>query len=382
MRILLAPDSFKGSISAIDLCTAMRKGIHAVDATAIVEAVPMADGGEGTVETLVQATDGELRQAQVSDPLGRPVIAQYGVLGDGRTAVIEMAQASGFALLHANERNPLVTTSRGTGELILHAVRAGFRSFVIGLGGSATNDGGAGMLSALGAKMLDSRGNLLSEGGAALTHLAKIELDELDKEVQQCQFVIASDVTNPLCGEHGASAVFGPQKGATVEMVAYLDAALARYGRMLEQLSGRDISSLPGSGAAGGMGAAFMAVFGVACKPGIEAVLEAVQFDKLLDKADLVITGEGRLDRQTLSGKVIAGICARAARHSVPVIALCGEQSLSGEELEKLGLQAAFSIVPKPCDLDTAMQEAAYWTQQQTEQIMRLAAVFTAKSRR
>lgn len=372
MRIVLAPDSFKGSLSARELCAAMREGIEAVDASAVVEEIPVADGGEGTVDAMVHAAGGERRRCRTSDPLGRPIEAEYGVIGDGRTAVIEMAAASGLPLLKPEERNPLAATSRGTGELIIHAARAGCRRFIIGLGGSATNDGGAGMLAALGVRLLDAAGAPLPEGGAALERLAAIDLSGIDAAVRQSEFVLAGDVTNPLCGPNGASAVFGPQKGATAEMVQRLDRALERYGQALAEATGRDAARLPGSGAAGGMGAALMAVLGADSRPGIEVVLEAVRFESRLTGADLIITGEGKLDRQTLSGKVIAGVCSRAARHGVPVIALCGGMSLSGAEMDRLGLRAAFSIVPGPCELETAMRQAADWARRQTEQIMRL----------
>lgn len=372
MKIVVAPDSFKGSISARDLCTAMRQGIQRVDPAIEIIELPLADGGEGTMENMVFSTNGDIHEYEVSDPLGRPVKASFGVLGDKQTAVIEMAQASGLPLLAERERNPLLATSYGTGELIRHALDRGYRQIIIGLGGSATNDGGTGMLKALGAKFYDRGGALLPDGGAALVELASIDLSEMDPRLIECRFTIASDVTNPLCGPHGASAVFGPQKGATPQMVESLDKGLGCFADIIANQQGIDVRNAPGSGAAGGMGAAFMGFLHAAFKPGIELVMEAIHFDTHIQQAHLLITGEGRLDRQTLSGKVIAGVCKKAKLYRIPVIALCGALELSSKQMDQIGLKAAFSIVPKPCTLDQAMEHAAIWAEQQVEQIMRL----------
>lgn len=375
MKVVVAPDSFKGSISAQDLCASIRSGIEAVVPSAEVVELPMADGGEGTLETLVYATKGRVCEYVVKDPLGRPVKAAYGILGDGQTVIIEMAQASGLTLLQARERNPLVASSFGTGELIRHALQAGYRKFVVGLGGSATNDGGTGMLRALGVTFKNTEGGLVPEGGAGLADLSIIDLSGMDPAVRESSFRLASDVTNLLCGPSGASAVFGPQKGATAEMVRCLDAALNRYGEKLLQLTGTDVRNMPGSGAAGGMGAAFMAVLKAESRSGIDLIIEAADFEAHIQNADLIITGEGRLDLQTLSGKVIAGICRKAGQYQIPVIALCGSTELTSEHMDELGLTAAFSIVPGPCSLEQAMGSTAKWTRTQVEQLMRMFAL-------
>ncbi|MBG9567093.1 glycerate kinase [Brevibacillus agri] len=375
MKIVIAPDSFKGSISARDLCASIRKGILNVDPDVEVIELPLADGGEGTLENMVYSTDGKVCELEVRDPLERPIRASYGVLGDGRTVIIEMAQASGLPLLKEHERNPLIATSFGTGELIRHALDSGYRRFIIGLGGSATNDGGTGMLTALGAKFLNQNGALLPSGGAALEELASIDVSGMDPRLKESSFTIASDVTNPLCGPDGASAIFGPQKGATPDMVQRLDMALNRFGEIILNVKGVDMRQVPGSGAAGGMGAALMAFLQAECKPGIEIVTEAIHFEKHIQNADLIITGEGKLDLQTLSGKVIAGVCRKAKPYGIPTIALCGGMELSSEQMDQIGLKAGFSIVPKPCHLDEAMQNTAVWAQERVEQIMRLLQI-------
>ncbi len=372
MKIVLAPDSFKGSISARDLCSAIRRGIHAVDPDIDVVELPLADGGEGTMENLVHATNGKIVECIVHDPLGRSIQSAYGILGDETTVVIEMAKASGLPLLQTDERNPLVTSSYGTGELISHALDAGYRRFIVGLGGSATNDGGAGMLKALGVRFVDQAGRELSDGGAALAKLALLDASGLDQRIRVSRFTIASDVTNPLCGTDGASAVFGPQKGATPAMVKQLDRALDHFGEQIAALTGNDVRKLPGSGAAGGMGAALLAFLQADFKPGIELVMEAIQFADKLQGADLIITGEGKLDAQTLSGKVIAGVCRQARKHGIATIALCGGMELAAEQMEQIGLLAGFSIVPKPCNLEQAMAQAAVWAEKQAEQLVRL----------
>lgn len=374
MKIVVAPDSFKGSIAARDLCAALRKGILAAMPDAQVIELPLADGGEGTMENMVYATGGTVCEVQASDPLGRPINAAYGVLGDNETVVIEMAQASGLPLLLAVERNPWITTSFGTGQLLQHALDAGYRRFIIGLGGSATNDGGVGMLQAVGVRFYDQEGRLLPDGagGGALAELGSLDRSRLDDRLKESTITIASDVAIPLCGPSGASAVFGPQKGATPGMVSQLDQALRRYGDVIFAELGVDVRDRPGSGAAGGMGAALMAFLEAESKSGIELVMETIGFAKKAGDADLIVTGEGRLDVQTLSGKVIAGVCAQASKLQVPTIALCGGMELTSSQMDVLGLAAAFTIVPKPCDLDEAMAHAAQWASERAEQIMRL----------
>lgn len=372
MKIIVAPDSFKGSISAAQLCRAIKNGILQVFADSNIVELPLADGGEGTMETLVYATGGQTVEVSVQDPLGRPIVASYGVLGDGQTVVIELAQASGLTLLADSEKNPLLTTSYGTGQLIIHALDHGYRRFIIALGGSATNDAGAGLLQALGLVLEDAHGQPLAPGGAALKQLYRLDPTKLDPRLQESTFEVACDVTNPLCGPQGASAVFGPQKGASNEMVHILDEALAHFGEKLEQTIGIQVLDLPGGGAAGGTGVAMHAFLNARMRSGIDMVLELSGWDRHLSEADLVITGEGKLDEQTLSGKVIAGVCRSAQQYDVPVIALCGSLSLSASEINRLGLQAAFSISKGPVSLETAIQHAASWASAQTEQLMRV----------
>ncbi|WP_126425824.1 glycerate kinase [Brevibacillus marinus] len=382
MKIVIAPDSFKGSLSAPQLCAHIRKGVLRACPSASVLEIPLADGGEGTMENIVHATNGTITDVVVRGPLGEPTKAAYGVLGDGQTVVIEMAQASGLPLLKEHEKNPLLATSYGTGELIRHALDAGYRRFIIGLGGSATNDGGAGMLRALGLRFLDSAGRPLAEGGAALAELACIDDAAWDQRISEASFLIASDVTNPLCGPSGASAVFGPQKGATPEMVARLDRALARFAEVVERQTGKAIRDVPGSGAAGGMGAALLAFMGAEMRPGIDLLLETVQFEQRIRDADLIITGEGRLDSQTLAGKVIAGVCRRAGQFAIPTVALCGGMELSAEQCDQLGLVAGFSLVPGPCTLEQAKEHAGVWSEERAEQLMRLVVSLTGASKR
>jgi glycerate kinase len=372
MKLIAAPDSFKGSLDARSLCAAIREGARRANPRAEVVEMPLADGGEGTVENLVYASRGRLVRVTVTGPLGRPVEAAYGILGDGQTAVIEMAQASGLPLVPEAERNPLVTTSRGTGELILHALDAGYRRFIIGLGGSATNDAGAGLLRALGLGLFDAAGRPLADGGGALRELHRVDDSQLDPRLAEACFDVACDVSNPLCGPQGASAVFGPQKGATPEMVRLLDEGLRRFGEETRKVRGIDVLEAPGAGAAGGMGAALLGYLGARMRSGIEMVLEAAGWESQLSGADLIVTGEGRLDGQTLSGKVIAGVCRSAAVRKIPVVALCGSMELSGADMERMGLAAAFPIVKGPCTLEEAFRSTAAWAADTSEQIVRL----------
>ncbi|WP_216830958.1 glycerate kinase [Alkalihalobacterium elongatum] len=371
MKIVLAPDSLKGSISAKDLCRDIGIGVRKVIPDAHLIEVPMADGGEGTLENLIHATDGMIVNVKASDPLGRVIHSAYGVLGDKETAVIEMAQASGLPLLAKSERNPLVTSSFGTGELILHALDQGYRKFIIGLGGSATNDGGVGMLRALGVKFYNKKNELITNDVGSLIDLNKIDLIQLDSRVKKASFVIASDVSNPLCGPNGASFIFGPQKGATPEMVKLLDQCLYQYGRIINQLFSINIHSTPGAGAAGGMGAALIAFLGAKVMSGIKTVMEVTNFNDVIAGADIIITGEGKLDEQTLSGKVISGVCNSAQNHNIPVIALCGSNELTAKQLDELGLAAAFPIVSGPCSVEEAISLVHPLVQNITEQMMR-----------
>jgi glycerate 2-kinase len=379
VKIVVAPDTFKGSISAIDICSAAEEGIRRVIPEAQVIAIPLADGGEGTVENMVFSSYGTLKQQNVRGPLGQQVNAAYGVLGDGQTIVVEMAQASGLTLIPHNERDPLTASTYGTGELIKHALDEGYRKFVIGLGGSATNDGGTGMLKALGMKLLKEDGTALPEGGGHLGVLAYYDDFGLDSRIKESSFTIASDVTNKLCGPQGASAVFGPQKGASPEMVQQLDQALNHFAEIVLKQKGIEMREMEGGGAAGGMGAGLITFLQAEVKSGIEIIMEEIHFEDLIVDADLVITGEGKLDAQTLSGKVIAGVCNAAQKHNAPVIALCGGLELNSAELNELGLLSAFSIVPGPCSLEEAMKKAPDWIMNQTESFMRIIRNYNSK---
>lgn len=322
MKVIIAPDSFKGSLTAEQAAEAMAAGIHDYNPAIEVILSPLADGGEGTVQSLVSATKGRIISTVVQDPLGREIIADYGMLGDEETCVIEIAEASGIMLLKEEERTPLKTSTYGTGELIMYALDAGFRKFIIGLGGSATNDAGVGMLQALGMKFLDAKGAELSPGGEKLSELEKIDATDFDPRIMESYFTIASDVTNPLVGPHGASAVFGPQKGADEEMVMLLDKNLTHFANVVESFTGYSLHDKEGAGAAGGTGGAIQAFFPSEMRRGIDVVLDAISFEEQLKDADVVITGEGKTDGQTLSGKTAYGV-VQAAKEK-PVLLLSG----------------------------------------------------------
>lgn len=324
MKIMVAPDSFKGSLTAMEAAQAIAEGIRELDGGVELVLLPAADGGEGTMNAMVEATGGKLVACQVEDPIGRKVSACYGILGDGKTCVIEIAEASGLPLLNKYERNPLTTSSFGTGELIRHALDAGFRSFIIGLGGSATNDGGAGMLEALGMKLLDRNGALLARGGGALVKLAGLDVSQFDPRIAESTFLIASDVENPLVGVNGASAVFGPQKGASPEIVQQLDGNLRNFADVTEQLTGMALHAKKGAGAAGGAGGAMQAFFEGQMRRGVDVVLEAISFHSHLQTVDVIVTGEGKTDSQTLSGKTPFGIAEAGMKTGKPVILISG----------------------------------------------------------
>ena len=358
MRVVIAPDSFKGSLSAQAAAEAMARGVGAVFPEAELRLVPIADGGEGTVDALVTATAGRFCEARVAGPLGEPVVARWGVLGDGTTAVIEMAAASGLSLVAPGARDPRAAGTRGTGELMRAALDAGLRRLVIGIGGSATNDGGSGMARALGIRFLDVDDRELPEGGAALARLERIDLGGADPRLAGAEILVACDVDNPLTGPRGASAVYGPQKGATPEMVAELDLALARYARVGAIATGREVASIPGAGAAGGLGAGLLLFTQARLQPGVEIVLEATGFDALVEGAALVLTGEGRTDLQTAMGKAPVGVAAVARRHGVPVICLSGGLGAGADEVLARGVDALAGMVPEPMALEDAMRGA------------------------
>ncbi|CAI0834803.1 glycerate kinase [Serratia liquefaciens] len=358
-KVVIAPDSFKESLSALEVAEAIERGFRQIFPQVQYVKLPMADGGEGTVDSMVAATGGEIVTVAVTGPLGQPVQAFYGLLGEGETAVIEMAAASGLHLAPKAQRDPRMTTSYGTGELILAALERGVKTIILGIGGSATNDGGAGMMQALGARLLDENRQALPPGGAALAQLAYIDLSGVDPRLQQVSITAACDVDNPLCGANGASAVFGPQKGATPEMVTQLDAALRHYGTLLEQATGREVINAPGAGAAGGMGAALLGMLNARLRPGIEIVIETLQLEEALRDADLVITGEGRLDSQSIHGKTPIGVARVAKRFGLPVIGIAGSLSKDYQVVHQHGIDAAFSVLDRVVSLEEALAEAA-----------------------
>ncbi|MFC4619433.1 glycerate kinase [Camelliibacillus cellulosilyticus] len=375
MNIILAPDSFKGCLTSVQVCRAMASGIQKVVPKAVITEMPMADGGEGTAASLVAATGGTfVKDVSVMDPLGRPIHASYGVTGNGQTAVIELAAASGLDLLKTSELDPRVTSTFGTGQLIRHALDKGFRSFIICLGGSATNDGGAGLLKALGFRFLDEEGQELAEGGLALNKLHTVDGSQADPRLREADFRIAGDVNNPLIGPTGASAVFGPQKGATPPMVTALDEALRQLADVIEQDYHLSVHNLKGAGAAGGTAAGLIAFLGAKLSSGAALVKQTIGFDERLlsQKPDLVLTGEGKIDVQTNFGKVIAGICHSAQPLNIPVIALTGATSGDLNPLYQAGLTAAFAIADGPLTFVESFEQAEKLIEKQTEQIMRV----------
>ncbi|MGZ6372088.1 MAG: glycerate kinase [Candidatus Limnocylindria bacterium] len=382
MKVVVAPDSYKGSLSAVAVAEAMERGVRSVFPEAAVVKVPIADGGEGTVEALVLATGGRTMETEVHGPLGSPVRACWGALGGGKTAVIEMAAASGLPLVPAEKRDPRVTSTRGTGELIRAALDAGMRHLVIGIGGSATNDGGMGMARALGARFLDAEGQELPEGGGALARLARIDLAGLDARLAETEILVACDVDNPLTGPRGASAVYGPQKGATPEMVRELDAALARYGQIAREATGRDVAALSGAGAAGGLGAGLLYFTRAKLRPGVEIVLEITGFDARVRDADLVITGEGRTDFQTAMGKAPVGVAAAAKRHGVPVVCLSGGLGDGADDVLAKGIDAVASTMPAPMTLGEAVARGAALVEAAAARACRLIKVGKSCARR
>lgn len=356
----------------MEAARAMAQGIENADHDAEVRCLPMADGGEGTARALVDATGGSMHAVPVHDPLGRPVEGHFGLLADGTTAVVETAEASGLALLEAKERNPLIASSYGTGELMLAAVRSGAKRIIVGLGGSATNDAGAGLLQALGVRLLDASGRELPRGGAALAKLALIDMGGLDPRLGETTVIAACDVTNPLVGPNGASAVFGPQKGASAADVALLDKALTRFAIVAERQLGVRVSNWPGGGAAGGIGAALLSFLHASFKPGIDLVIERSGLDEAAQWADVVFTGEGSIDFQTKFGKTPAGVAATAKRHGKPVIAVAGHIGEGIGELHDCGIDAIFGIAPGAASLEELLADAASNVTRTTEQIVRI----------
>lgn len=369
---VLAPDSFKESMTAKEVCIAMEKGLRKVYPEANYVHVPMSDGGEGTVQSLVDASNGTLFTKQVMGPLGQPVEAKFGILGDGFTGAIEMASASGIHLVTKETRNPLITTTYGTGQLILECLDRGMKQIIIGIGGSATNDGGTGMAEALGARFLDKNGDTLPRGGGRLDQLATIDVSGLDQRLNDVRIIVACDVTNPLCGEQGASYVFGPQKGATSEMVTLLDQSLAHYADVVKTELNKDIRDVPGAGAAGGLGAGLLIFTQATLQKGIEIVIDYTKLKEKLQDADFVFTGEGGIDFQTKFGKTPYGVAQAAKGSGKKVIAIAGYIGEGIETLYEAGFDAIFGIVPGASELEKLLAEGPQNVERTCENIARV----------
>ncbi len=378
MKIVIAPDSYKGSIYASDAARAMAEGVRRVLPDAEVVLVPVADGGDGTLETLVETSGGRIITSDVTGPLGETVSAQWGAMGDGVTAVAEMARTSGLALVSLEDRDPLNATTYGLGEVILEALEAGYRRFILGIGGSATNDAGAGMAQALGVRLLDADGAELPPGGAALARLVRIDVSGLDPRAVDAEFDVACDVNNPLTGPEGASAVYGPQKGATPEMIEQLDAALSNFANVVKRDLGADVNGVPGSGAAGGLGGGIMAFLGGRLRPGVDIVLDTVDLASRLDGADLIITGEGCMDFQTVYNKAPIGVARLAGERNIPVIGVSGSLGDGFTDVHEHGISAAVAITQAPMTLDEATDRVAELIASATEQAVRLVRVGAA----
>lgn len=375
MKIVIAPQEFKESLSGIEIARAMQEGVNRVWQDADTVLVPVADGGDGTLQSLVDASNGKVMVAEVEDPLGRPINAEWGALGNGKTAIIEMARSSGLALLSPEERDPVATSTYGVGQLMLVALDAGFKHLIIGIGGSATNDGGAGMAQALGVRFLDSDGSELPRGGGALSNLAKIDISDMDPRIAGTSIDVACDVNNPLCGATGASAIFGPQKGANADTVALLDVALHKYGERISVDLDKDVMDVAGAGAAGGLGAGLMAFTNARLRLGADIVIEALDVEAKLDGASLVIVGEGQTDRSTVFNKAPVAVAQRAKAMGIPVIAISGSLGDGYKETLDCGIDALFSIENCPMTLAEAVSGTASLVADATEQACRAVGI-------
>lgn len=371
-KYVVAPDSFKESMTAKEVCDAMEKGIKEADSAAEVIKVPMADGGEGTVDSLVDATQGQRVIVEVTGPLGNKISAYYGILGNGTTAVIEMAKASGLEIVEKKKRNPMITTTFGTGELIRDALDHNVKEIIIGLGGSSTNDGGSGMAQALGAKLLDQNNHQIPFGGGNLDKLDKIDISNLDSRLQDVKIILASDVTNPLIGKDGASRVFGPQKGATPEMVEKLENNLQHYAKIVKRDLNKEVALVSGAGAAGGLGAGLMAFTTCEMRRGVDLAIEVTKLEEKIRDADYVFTGEGGTDFQTKFGKTPYGVAKLGKKYHKPVISLSGYLGEGIDSLYSEGFTAIFGIIPGACDLSTALKNGPSNVARTTENIVRL----------
>ncbi|MCR3758419.1 glycerate kinase [Clostridium felsineum] len=370
--VVLAPDSFKESMTAKEVCSAMEKGIKRVNDKVNCISVPMADGGEGTMQSLVDATGGKIYSIEAVGPLLNKVQAQYGILGNGEVGVIEMASASGIHLVPLDKRNPLVTTTYGTGELIKACLDKGVKKILIGIGGSATNDGGAGAIKALGAKFLDEKGADIGLGGGNLDKLSKIDLSQLDSRLNKVEIEVACDVSNPLCGENGASNIFGPQKGATKEIIEVLDKNLEHYAKIIKKQLNKDVMDVSGAGAAGGLGAGLVAFVDGKLKQGIELVIKYSLLEEKLKNCDFVLTGEGSIDYQTKFGKTPIGVAKLAKKYNKPVIALAGKVGSGIEDLYEEGIDSIFGIVRGAETLEKALKDGKENIEKASENVMRL----------
>lgn len=376
MKIVLAPDSFKESMTAKEVCESLEKGLKKVIDDLECVFVPMADGGEGTTQSLVDATNGKFYTTKVTNPLGEKIDAKFGVLGDNKTAILEMAAASGIELIPRDKRDAMITTTYGTGELIKAALDKEVETILIGIGGSATNDGGAGMFQALGGQLLDKNGKSLGFGGGELSKLSKIDITNLDKRLKNVKIIVACDVQNPLTGPNGASHIFGKQKGASKEQRNILDDNLKHYAEIIRKDMKKDIENIPGAGAAGGLGAGLMAFLSAELKKGIDIVVEYSRLEEKLQGADLVITGEGSIDGQTRFGKTPYGVAKIAKKYDIPVIAVAGNVGKDIDILYSYGFTAIFSILPRVESLDNAIKNGKENMKYIAENIGRLISIY------
>lgn len=374
-KVVLAPQEFKESLSGMEIAEAMSVGVKRVWPEAETVLVPVADGGDGTLQALVDSSGGEVRTATVEDAIGRTIEAEWGALGNGTTAVIEMARAAGLARLAPEERDVRNASTYGVGQLFVEALDAGFTDFIIGVGGSATNDGGAGMIQAMGGELSDENGNELPRGGIALANLSKIDISRLDSRMASSNVVVACDVNNPLCGPHGASAIFGPQKGASFEDIQELDAALENYAEVIARDLHADVAEIPGAGASGGLGAGLMGFFDARLRLGADIVMDAVNIDEHLRGAELVIVGEGQFDRSTVFNKSPVAVAQRAKINGTPVIGIAGSLGAGYREVHEHGIDAVFSLVNRPMSLKTAMEDTRRLVAIATEEACRAIAL-------
>ncbi len=372
MNILIAPNSYKGSLTAFEAALAIEKGVKKIFPGAKTVKAPLADGGDGTMEIMVSATGGKIRTAKVTGPLNHKITAKYGVSGNGKTFFLEMAEASGLKLVPEKKRNPMLTTTRGVGELINIAMHDGARKIVLGIGGSATNDGGAGLAAALGYKLLNRNGKEIAGGGFGLVELDRIENIEILKKFKKLEIIVACDVNNLLCGNSGASRIFGPQKGAGPAMVEVLDKALLKYAKIIKRDLGVNVFGLKGGGAAGGLGAGLFAFTGARLQKGINIVMGVSNIEEKIKNADLVITGEGQIDTQTLFGKVPVGVALLAKKYRVPVLCLAGKIGDMNEKIYSAGISAIVPLVDGPVTLEFAMKNASALLTEATARTFRI----------